>query len=310
MRHTLQLVVFACAMSAAPFCVQAQTAPTAGSYRVYDATGKPATIEQALDAIAASDAVFVGEIHNDQTAHQIELQLLEGTQTRLAGDAQKHDARPLVLSLEMFERDVQLVLDEYLAGLILERQFLAGSRPWSNYQTDYRPLVEFARTHNVPVVAANAPERYVNRVSRLGRDALKVLTPAARGWLAPLPYGAASPASTAKFQQAMAGGMTGQGTHNNPFLLDAQLLRDATMAHSIAEQLKRQKHALVLHINGSFHSESRLGTPEQLHTYNSHAHTLVITILPVRAGASLDAHQLNGLGDFVFVTETAPTSRF
>lgn len=310
MRHALKLVALFLALLAAPLRAPAQVAPTAGSYRVYDATGKPATLEQALDAIAASDAVFVGEIHNDQTAHQIELQLLAGAHTRLAGDAQQHSARPLVLSLEMFERDVQLVLDEYLAGLIQERQFLAGSRPWSNYQTDYRPLVEFARTHNVPVVAANAPERYVNRVGRLGRDALKALTPAALGWLAPLPYGAASPAYATKFQAAMSGGMTGQGAHGNPHLLDAQLLRDATMAHAIAGQLKRQKHALVLHVNGSFHSESHLGTPEQLHTYNSHARILVITILPARAGAAPDAQQLVGLGDFVFVTEAAPTGRF
>ena len=307
MRHAPLLVALILALFAVPLRAPAQVAPTAGGYKVYDATGKPATLAQALDAIAASDVVFVGEIHNDPTAHQIELQLLEGAHARLVGNAQPHGARPLVLSLEMFERDVQLVLDEYLAGLIQERQFLAGSRPWSNYQTDYRPLVEFARTHNVPVVAANAPERYVNRVGRLGRDSLKALTPTALGWLAPLPYGAASPAYAAKFQEAMSGGMTGQGAHGNPYLLDAQTLRDATMAHSITEQLKRQKHALVLHVNGSFHSESRLGTPEQLHTYNAHARTLVITILPVRAGEAPDTQQLTGRGDFVFVTETVPT---
>jgi uncharacterized iron-regulated protein len=310
MRHTLKLVALALALLVLPCHAQAQTAPTPDGYHVYDAMGKPATFEQVLDAMLASDAVFVGEIHNDQAAHQIELQLLEGAHTRRTGDAQQRGARPLVLSLEMFERDVQLMLDEYLAGLIQEKQFLAGSRPWSNYQTDYRPLVEFARTHNVPVVAANAPERYVNRVSRLGRDALKVLTPTALGWLAPLPYGAASPAYAAKFQAAMAGGMSGQGPHSNPYLLDAQLLRDATMAHTIAEQLKRQKHALVLHVTGSFHSESHLGTPEQLQTYSPHAHTLVITILPTRAGASPATQQLAGLGDFVFVTETTPTGRF
>jgi uncharacterized iron-regulated protein len=286
----------------------AQDAPATNTLRIYDAQGKPVTFEQVLDAMGANDVVFVGEMHNDAAAHQIERLLLEGAYARL--HQQTKDARTLALSLEMFERDVQPVLDEYLASLIQEKHFLAAARPWSNYQTDYRPLIEFARAHNVPVVAANAPERYVNRVGRLGRDSLKALPPNALAWFAPLPYGAASPAYAAKFQEAMSGGMGAPSAHSNPYLLDAQLLRDATMAHSIAEQLKRQKHALVLHVTGSFHTEGHLGTPEQLHAYNAHARTLVILITPQRAGTPPDPQQFAGQGDFVFITEASPTGRF
>src|SRR3954467_8455063 len=68
--------------------------------------------------------------------------------------------------MEMFERDVQIVLDEYLSDLITEQHFLASSRPWGNYKTDYRPLVELAKEKHLDVIAANAPRRYVNMVSR------------------------------------------------------------------------------------------------------------------------------------------------
>lgn len=51
----------------------------------------------------------------------------------------------LVLSLEMFEADNQSVLNEYLDGKITEDEFLAKSRPWPRYKTDYRQLVEFAK---------------------------------------------------------------------------------------------------------------------------------------------------------------------
>src|SRR5437763_5897756 len=124
MRHALRLFAIALALLSLSLRAPAQDAAAAGRPRVYDAQGKSVTFEQVLDAIAASDVVFVGEMHNDGAAHQLELQLLAGTYAHLARDAQqRNSARPLVLSLEMFERDVQLVLDEYLAGLIQEKQF-------------------------------------------------------------------------------------------------------------------------------------------------------------------------------------------
>jgi uncharacterized iron-regulated protein len=86
-------------------------------------------------------------------------------------------SRKAVLSLEMFERDVQTVINEYLKNQITETHFLAASRPWANYKTDYRPLVEFAKEKNLEVVAANAPRRYVNMVTRLGRASLDLLSP-------------------------------------------------------------------------------------------------------------------------------------
>src|ERR1041384_837663 len=174
MRDTLRLTLGALLLFLLTLSPHPQQINTANSnYRIYDATGKPATFDQVLAAFDANDVVFVGETHNDRTAHLIEQQLLTGAYTRLPN--QQTGARALTLSLEMFERDVQTVLDEYLNDLITERQFLASSRPWNNYETDYRPLVEFARTHHLPVVAANAPERYVNRVGRLGRESLQAL---------------------------------------------------------------------------------------------------------------------------------------
>lgn len=74
----------------------------------------------------------------------------------------------MIVSLEMFERDVQPLLDQYLAGTISEANFLAGSRPWDRYTTDYRPMVELARVHGWPVVASNIPRPLASGVSRRG----------------------------------------------------------------------------------------------------------------------------------------------
>ncbi|CAK0894979.1 unnamed protein product, partial [Prorocentrum cordatum] len=99
-------------------------------------------------------------VHDDVVAHRLQLQVL---QRCLA--ACRASGRRLVLSLEMFESDVQRVLDEYvLQRAIREQDMTQDSRPWPNYARDYRPLVELCREHGVRVIAANAPRRYVSLV--------------------------------------------------------------------------------------------------------------------------------------------------
>ncbi|MGI9108061.1 MAG: ChaN family lipoprotein [Pyrinomonadaceae bacterium] len=281
----------------------AQERPLGSSqFRAYAASGKTTSLDEITVAMANAEVVFIGEIHNDPMAHSVELQLLQKAHARYGAASGKSADRKVTLALEMFERDVQLVLDEYLAGSITERHFLAGSRPWNNYAADYRPLVEYARAHALTVVAANAPERYVNRVARLGRDSLQTLLPTARAWLAPLPYGTASPAYANKFRQAMGEGLQGVAAHGNPFLLDAQALRDATMAHSIAAQFQDGQRPLVLHVNGNFHSQGGLGTPEQLRALRRQARSIVVTIIPAAMAPPIEAERLRELGDFVIIT--------
>ena len=328
----LALLFAASLMAQPPFPAMDPAAPPPAHYRLYDANGKSASLQDVFEAMSSAGVVFIGETHDDPVAHTLEAELLRGAFDRYANVTDKAKARPLALSLEMFERDVQIILDEYLAGLITERQFLASSRPWNNYQTDYRPLVEFAREHKLPVLAANASERYVNRAARLGRSSLDELSPTAKNWLAPLPYGGPSPAYAAKFNQLMSG-MTGRahpspeqpptdtpGTdaaivhrhagHSAAYLLDAQTLRDATMAYTIAEYLRRQPGALVLHVNGDFHSEERMGVPEQLLRYRPQTPMIVITIVPGAGSLNFDATRMKNLGDFVVVTDSAQPRSF
>lgn len=168
-------------------------------FRIYRGDGTPATMADVRAALDGVDVVFVGELHNDPVSHYIEQRVLEGW-----FDAHGHAA---ALSLEMFSRDVQYIVDEYLAGLISDSHFQQASSPWSNYETDYRPLVEYAKDNGLAVIAANAPRRYANMVSRTGRKALLSLSDQARSYLAPLPFAAASERYEAQWNQVMAEAM-------------------------------------------------------------------------------------------------------
>ena len=77
-------------------------------YRIFDSVGRPSSLDLLIDQVRESDVAFLGEIHTDIVAHYLEALILE-----LAWDENQS------LSLEMFESDVQYVVDEYLAGLIV-----------------------------------------------------------------------------------------------------------------------------------------------------------------------------------------------
>ena len=167
-------------------------------FRVFDGKGNPASLRDVVSAAGKVDVLFFGELHDDAVGHAIQAEAF-----RLIV-AEYSAKRPVILSLEMFERDVQAVLDEYLGSLISEQHFLASSRPWPNYKTDYRPLVEFAKEKKLSVIAANAPRRYVNMVSRGGRQTLNGLSrQVKKEWLPPLPYADASEAYANKFKAMM-----------------------------------------------------------------------------------------------------------
>jgi uncharacterized iron-regulated protein len=207
--------------------------------------------------------------------------------------------------MEMFERDVQLVIDEYLQGLISEPHFLLSSRPWPNYKTDYRPLVELAKQRQLDVVAANAPRRYVNMVSRNGRDSLNALSAQAKTWLAPLPYPEPSAAYKDKFNALMSGNNDGPAPMTSTAnLIYSQSLWDATMGNSVANYLDKYKGSLVFQLNGAFHTENRLGTLEQLMNYRPKTKAIVVTMRYVDDVQKFDATKDKGLGDFVILTDT------
>ena len=264
-------------------------------YSVFTGKGEPSSIAVIIGALEGVDVVFLGEMHDDAVGHAVQHEIFRQAVERYS------PRRRVALSLEMFETDVQIVLDEYLNGLISENHFLLSSRAWGNYKTDYRPLVELAKGRKLEVVAANAPRRYVNMVSRGGRKTLDALSPQARSWLAPLPYADASEAYSKKFRSLM--GSSGEASMGLDNILSSQSLWDATMAYSISQSLRKNKGSLVVHLNGGFHTEGRLGTVEHFLKYRSNGTAVVVTIKYVDDFRNFDKTKYMDLGDFVVLTD-------
>jgi len=138
-------VASAKATPAAPESEPAPFAPPALAQviKLYDAsTGEQLSLDALLDRLAREEVVFFGETHLDETTHRLELAVYEGLIERTDGK--------VVLAMEMFERDTQPVVDQYLKGEIDEMHFMHRARAWSNYRTGYRALIETAKKHGLP----------------------------------------------------------------------------------------------------------------------------------------------------------------
>jgi len=196
--------------------------------------------------------------------------------------------------MEMFERDVQPLLDRYLNGTVTEQEMLAGTRPWRNYAADYRPMVELARSRRWPVVASNVPRRLASAVARGGLDTLRTL-PAGERAFAAAEIDCPEDDYFRRFTAEM-----GEHPGMTPELMRgmylAQCVKDETMAEAIAGDLR--EGATLVHFNGAFHSDHRLGIVPRLLRRRPGTRVAVVSL--VRAGGPIPGEPLPG--DFVVYT--------
>lgn len=266
----------------------AQTTPEA--FRLFDNQGRSVSFQELIATMAQADVAFFGEIHNCPVAHWMELRVLEALNER-------HPVKRLAVGMEMLEADCQLIIDEYMQGIVSSDRFEAECRLWDNYATDYQPLVYFAKTSGLQLTATNVPRRYAAIVKDRSLAFLDSLSAEAKALLPPLPIAYESN------EHANAGfammSMLGKGGSADPDrMAQAQALKDATMAWNIARMVNEGRP--VIHFNGNIHSDGQSGILTYLRHYAPGARTC--TLRSVRQD---DIRQLDdaykGLADFYLV---------
>ena len=250
-------------------------------------------LAQLIDELSHCDVIFLGEQHDNDSGHLFQLQVIQGLAER---------GIDLVISTEQFERDVQGVVDDYLSGRISEEVFIAKSHPWPNYQQHYRPIVEYAREKNFPVLAGNIPRRIASDVAA-GKpvDSLdlpliprSVTTPEDAYWL--------------KFEATMKDHMGADSGDKLKLFYKSQCLKDDAMAESITDHLAVNTHQrkVVVHLCGHFHSDFGLGTVARVVQRNPLLRTAVITMETIAGEEKPDDNDLSRRAHFIFWTVANP----
>ncbi len=234
-------------------------------YQFYNKKGKSLHFEKVAEELANYDIVLFGEHHNNSINHWLQLQL---TQSLYAKKKQN-----LVLGAEMFERDNQSQLNDYLSGKLDEKILKDSMRLWNNFNTDYKPLVDFAKTNKLSFIATNIPRRYASIVAKKGLDSLNTVTEKEKNWMMKLPVEVTLDTPGYPEMMEMMGDHAGPNAMN---FVAAQAVKDATMAESILKHWKQGQ--LLLHYHGDYHSKQYGGIYWYLKKANPNLKIAVISV--------------------------------
>jgi uncharacterized iron-regulated protein len=263
------------------------------AYMIFDSKGKACHYSKMLEQAKEADVVLFGEQHDNPINHWLEQEL-----TKDLYEAKKDK---LVMGAEMFESDDQVVVNEYLSGSISEKTLKDECKLWTNFPSDYKPLLDFAKKNKVHFVATNVPRRYANMVYTRGLEKLDSVEQEARRWIAPLPI---AYDKTLKCYQDIFNAAKGHGGENLP---KSQAIKDATMAHFILKNLSSGQ--TFIHYNGSYHSDNH--TAIVWYLTQARPGIRILTIGSTEQDSVDDLSKENeGLGDFVLVTPASMSKSY
>ncbi len=263
------------------------------AYVIYNSKGRKVSYRKLAKVASKTDLILFGEYHNNPICHWLEL--------KLARDIHQ-SGRNLILGAEMIETDNQAAVDAYLDGTIDGEGLDSLARLWSNHQTDYAPLIEFAKEHDLRFIGTNIPRRYASMVYRGGGfDALDDLSQDELAWIAPLPI----PFDPTLSQyQAMSDMVEG---HGGTAFAQAQAIKDATMAHTMLSYYIPGD--LLLHYNGTYHSDYYQGILWYLRESDPTLNTVTISTVEQSDIYTLeDEHR--GKADYILCIDSEMTKTY
>lgn len=266
---------------------------TSNAYALYDAKGKSSDYTALLTEAKKADIVLFGELHDNPIIHWL--------QKELTRDLYSDKKDKLVLGAEMFEADDQIALNEYLSGRISEKTLKDEVKLWTNFATDYKPLLDYAKKNNLKFVAANIPRRYANMVYSRGTACLDSIDIEAKKWIVPLPF---------KYDgnvKAYKDIFENSGGHGGDNLPKSQAIKDATMAYFIMKNWS--KGQIFLHYNGAYHSNHHSGIEWYLKQNNPNIKVMVISSSEQDDISKLKEETFDS-GDFIIVTPSNMTKTY
>jgi uncharacterized iron-regulated protein len=261
-------------------------------FQIFNKNKKEVNYKNLIKECENADVVLFGELHNNSIIHYIQLKL-----TQDLGETNN-----LVLGLEMLETDNQKAIDEYLKDKINQKKLDSTARLWNNYKTDYKPLVDFAKSKNFPVIATNIPRRYASLVFKNGLEYLETLPNLDKEYIAPLPI--LFDINLKSYQEMLQMDMGKQRGENFP---KAQAIKDATMAHFIVRNKK--ENSIFIHYNGSFHSDFYEGIYWYLKKLDSNLKIVTISTIEQKDVSKITDENAKK-ADFIIVTDELITKTY
>ncbi len=228
--------------------------PTTTQSNISFTTQQQAIIKQ----LQAAKIVYLGETHDRQSDHQQQLAIIQALF--------KHKPQ-VAIGMEMFQSQMQPLLDRYLAGKITATELYQQSefeKRWGYPWEYYLPILEFAKANRLPVIALNTPGEVARKAARKG---IESLTNTERQ---SIPSATEIDRSNAKYQQMILesyqqhAGIASVASKSFDRFYTAQLLWDETMAANTANFAKKNPSYQTIVLAGSSHIIYGYGIPDRV----------------------------------------------
>ncbi len=243
------------------------------------------TLPEMMEQVVRKKIVYVGENHDQFSNHVVQLEVIKNLHRR---------GKPVAIGMEMFQRPFQKVLDEYIEGKIDESEFLKGTQYFKRWGFDYRlygPILLFARSNKIPVVALNQKQEIVDKAFKSGLDSLsgeeRKFLPSGMDFS----DGAYKERLKKTFQEHK-----DFGAKDFDFFYQAQILWDETMAESIDEFLRAHPSHQMVVLAGNGHLAYGSGIPKRTARRNGYGYAIILN----------DTDPKKEIADYVLFPETVP----
>ncbi|MCO5258754.1 MAG: ChaN family lipoprotein [Crocinitomicaceae bacterium] len=260
------------------------------AYVIFNEKGKKVSYKKLLKSVSTTSITFFGEFHNNPIAHWLEYELTT--------DLAKQTNHQITIGFEMFEQDQQQLLTDYLADKITTKTFEDSSRLWTNYKTDYKPIIEFAKENNIFCVASNIPRRLASIIYKKGRAALDSLEQVDYSYMCDKNY--AVDTTLSQYQKML----NMMPDHNKGLnFIYSQASKDATMAKFIDKYWSSYPSTQFIHFNGAFHTDFDQGIIWYLKKYRPNLTYTTITTVEQADLKKLDEEHIGRAQFIICVNE-------
>jgi aminopeptidase N len=238
-----------------------------------------------MERVVGKKIIYVGETHDQFSHHAMQLEMIKDLCRK---------GRKVTIGMEMFQKPFQTALDDYVEGKIDERELLKNTeyfRRWGFDYNLYRPILQFARSEKIHVIALNIREEIVDKVFRGGLDSLseeeKEYVPSQMDF------------SDDAYQERLKkifGEHKDFKTSNFDFFYQAQILWDETMSESIDKFLRIHPDYQMVVLAGSGHLAYGSGIPKRTARRGGYDYAIILN----------DVDSEKDIADYILLPGTIP----
>jgi len=232
------------------------------------------TLDKIIPQLLTKRVIFVGEQHNKFEHHINQLHILQQFQK---------NGSDFGVGMEMFKKPFQDIIDAYLSDKIDERAFLKQTRYFKEWGYDYqlyKPIIDFIKKHNIPLIALNLPDEITRQVSRSG---IHTLDPVSKDLLPEsLDFSDSRYANDLREIFALHSGQAELEDFN--YFYQAQTLWDETMAETAYQFLQKTPHKKLIVLAGNGHLRFRYGIPKRLHRRTQVSSAIILQDETIESG--------------------------